>query len=97
MLNPDTSSDSPLSTTRKKKPNAQYKEGLSENRGFRKSLFVNRKLWAFFHRRLSPAVELGGVWPPSGIFAVIIKREQKFRSVSSIVIAPAKTGNERQL
>jgi cytochrome c oxidase subunit 3 len=23
--------------------------------------------WAFFHRRLSPAVELGAIWPPTGI------------------------------
>lgn len=23
--------------------------------------------WAFFHNRLSPAVEIGGIWPPSGI------------------------------
>ena len=29
--------------------------------------FFLRFFWAFFHRRLSPAVELGGVWPPSGI------------------------------
>lgn len=23
--------------------------------------------WAFFHRSLAPTVELGGVWPPTGI------------------------------
>lgn len=23
--------------------------------------------WAYFHRRLSPAVEVGGIWPPAGI------------------------------
>jgi cytochrome c oxidase subunit 3 len=25
--------------------------------------------WAFFHRRLAPNVELGGVWPPRGVLA----------------------------
>jgi cytochrome c oxidase subunit 3 len=31
--------------------------------------FFLRFFWAFFHGRLSPAVELGGVWPPSGILS----------------------------
>lgn len=38
-------------------------------------LFILREIffflsffWAFFHSRLSPAVELGGIWPPLGIF-----------------------------
>ena len=26
--------------------------------------------WAFFHSSLSPAVEIGGVWPPQGITAL---------------------------
>jgi len=29
--------------------------------------FFLRFFWAFFHRSLSPAIELGGVWPPSGV------------------------------
>jgi len=31
-------------------------------------LFFARFFWAFFHARLSPNVEVGGVWPPVGIF-----------------------------
>ncbi len=31
--------------------------------------FFLRFFWAFFHRRLSPNIELGGLWPPSGILA----------------------------
>lgn len=31
--------------------------------------FFLRFFWAFFHRRLAPNVELGGVWPPKGILA----------------------------
>lgn len=30
-------------------------------------IFFFSFFWAFFHRRVSPAVELGGRWPPSGI------------------------------
>ena len=30
-------------------------------------LFFARFFWAFFHARLSPNIELGGIWPPSGI------------------------------
>nr|YP_010713286.1 cytochrome c oxidase subunit III [Scorpiops jendeki]WDA95733.1 cytochrome c oxidase subunit III [Scorpiops jendeki] len=30
-------------------------------------LFFVSFFWAFFHSSLSPTVELGGVWPPSGI------------------------------
>ena len=30
-------------------------------------LFFFRFFWAFFHRRLSPSVELGIIWPPTGI------------------------------
>lgn len=30
-------------------------------------LFFFSFFWAFFHRRLSPAVELGTCWPPAGI------------------------------
>lgn len=30
-------------------------------------LFFLRFFWAFFHRRLAPNVELGGLWPPTGI------------------------------
>jgi len=29
--------------------------------------FFLRFFWAFFHRRLAPNVELGGLWPPLGI------------------------------
>nr|YP_010016882.1 cytochrome c oxidase subunit III [Scorpiops tibetanus]QOJ45413.1 cytochrome c oxidase subunit 3 [Scorpiops tibetanus] len=31
-------------------------------------LFFVSFFWAFFHSSLSPNVELGGVWPPSGVF-----------------------------
>ena len=31
--------------------------------------FFLRFFWAFFHRRLAPNVELGGIWPPCGIVA----------------------------
>lgn len=30
-------------------------------------LFFLSFFWAFFHRRLSPAIELGAIWPPIGI------------------------------
>ena len=30
-------------------------------------LFFFSFFWAFFHRRLSPSVELGTIWPPAGI------------------------------
>jgi len=30
-------------------------------------LFFLRFFWAFFHASLSPNVELGGVWPPTGV------------------------------
>lgn len=30
-------------------------------------LFFFRFFWAFFHRRLSPTVEVGMMWPPLGI------------------------------
>lgn len=30
-------------------------------------LFFFSFFWAFFHRRLNPRLELGGVWPPIGI------------------------------
>jgi len=33
----------------------------------REVLFFFRFFWAFFHARLSPDIELGIVWPPSGI------------------------------
>ena len=33
-------------------------------------LFFFRFFWAFFHRRLSPNMELGGTWPPIGIIAI---------------------------
>ena len=26
--------------------------------------------WAFFHSSLSPAIEIGGTWPPQGIVAL---------------------------
>lgn len=29
--------------------------------------FFLRFFWAFFHRRLAPNVELGGIWPPLGV------------------------------
>lgn len=29
--------------------------------------FFTRFFWAFFHRRLAPAIELGNLWPPKGI------------------------------
>jgi len=29
--------------------------------------FFIRFFWAFFHRRLSPTIELGNIWPPIGI------------------------------
>jgi len=32
-------------------------------------LFFVRFFWAFFHRRLSPAIELGASWPPAGIIS----------------------------
>ena len=32
-------------------------------------LFFFSFFWAFFHRRLTPAVELGTMWPPAGIQA----------------------------
>lgn len=32
-------------------------------------LFFVRFFWAFFHRRLSPAIELGASWPPIGIIS----------------------------
>lgn len=31
------------------------------------AFFFLRFFWAFFHRRLRPTLELGGVWPPLGI------------------------------
>ena len=31
------------------------------------AFFFLRFFWAFFHRRLAPAVEIGGMWPPLGI------------------------------
>lgn len=31
--------------------------------------FFLRFFWAFFHRRLAPNIELGGLWPPLGILA----------------------------
>lgn len=31
-------------------------------------LFFVSFFWAFFHSRLSPNVEVGGVWPPAGIY-----------------------------
>ena len=31
-------------------------------------LFFARFFWAFFHASLSPNIEVGGVWPPSGIY-----------------------------
>jgi len=33
----------------------------------RELLFFFRFFWAFFHARLSPDIELGMIWPPSGI------------------------------
>jgi len=33
-------------------------------------LFFFSIFWAFFHSALSPAVELGAVWPPEGILAL---------------------------
>lgn len=32
-------------------------------------LFFISFFWTFFHRRLSPAIELGSIWPPMGIIA----------------------------
>ena len=32
-------------------------------------LFFFSFFWAFFHRRLSPAIEIGAIWPPAGIVA----------------------------
>lgn len=32
-------------------------------------LFFVRFFWAFFHRSLSPAIELGASWPPAGIIS----------------------------
>ena len=31
-------------------------------------LFFARFFWAFFHASLSPNIEVGGIWPPRGIF-----------------------------
>jgi len=31
--------------------------------------FFVRFFWAFFHRRLSPNIEVGSLWPPIGIKA----------------------------
>jgi len=33
-------------------------------------LFFFAFFWAFFHASLSPAIEIGGVWPPKGIQAI---------------------------
>lgn len=30
-------------------------------------LFFFSFFWAYFHRRLSPVIELGGLWPPNGL------------------------------
>lgn len=30
-------------------------------------LFFARFFWAYFHRSLSPNIEVGGFWPPAGI------------------------------
>lgn len=36
---------------------------------FSEVMFFFGFFWAFFHSSLSPAIQIGGIWPPSGIIA----------------------------